>query len=78
MRGAWSDANPGAAPNGNPLSWSELVRKWGKHTGGSESFTPVPERRRMRPENVEKGRSTANTHQIPSSCMRFVPLRYAT
>lgn len=36
VRGAWTVDSPGAAPNGSPLSWSELVRKWGKHTGGSE------------------------------------------
>jgi len=36
VRGAWTDATPGAAPNGSGLSWSELIRKWGKHTGGSE------------------------------------------
>lgn len=35
-RGSWADSNPGAAPNGATLSWSELLRKWGKHTGGSE------------------------------------------
>lgn len=36
VRGAWADANPGTEPNGNPLSWAELIRKWAKHTGGSE------------------------------------------
>lgn len=36
LRGAWGDSNPGTAPNGTALSWGELVRKWGKHTGGSE------------------------------------------
>lgn len=36
VRGAWADANPGTTPNGSPLSWNELIRKWGKHTGGSE------------------------------------------
>lgn len=35
LRGAWAEANPGAEPNGSELSWGELVRKWGKHTGGS-------------------------------------------
>lgn len=34
VRGAWSDPNPGQAPNGSALSWNELIRKWGKHTGG--------------------------------------------
>jgi hypothetical protein len=36
LRGGWGDANPGKEPNGTDLSWSELIRKWGKHTGGSE------------------------------------------
>lgn len=36
-KGAWAEPTPGAAPNGTALSWGELVRKWGKHTGGSES-----------------------------------------
>jgi hypothetical protein len=38
LRGGWADDWPGTAPNGNPLSWGELIRKWGKHTGGSESL----------------------------------------
>jgi hypothetical protein len=37
LKGNWADATAGAAPNGTALSWSELIRKWGKHTGGSES-----------------------------------------
>jgi hypothetical protein len=36
LKGNWADANPGATPNGTALSWSELIRKWGKHTGGSK------------------------------------------
>ena len=36
LRGAWADSKPGAAPNGTDLGWGELIRKWGKHTGGSE------------------------------------------
>jgi hypothetical protein len=36
-RGAWAETNPGSAPNGTELSWGELIRKWGKHTGGSTS-----------------------------------------
>ncbi|KAL1407086.1 hypothetical protein Q8F55_006499 [Vanrija albida] len=35
VRGAWADANPGTEPNGNPLSWAELIRKWAKHTAGN-------------------------------------------
>ena len=36
LRGAWGEEHPGTAPNGTELNWGELVRKWGKHTGGSE------------------------------------------
>jgi hypothetical protein len=36
LKGNWADATAGAAPNGTALSWSELIRKWGKHTGGSK------------------------------------------
>jgi hypothetical protein len=36
LKGNWADATAGTAPNGTALSWSELIRKWGKHTGGSE------------------------------------------
>lgn len=36
LKGNWADATAGNAPNGTALSWSELFRKWGKHTGGSE------------------------------------------
>lgn len=35
--GAWASPAPAATPRAAPLSWPELVRKWGKHTGGSES-----------------------------------------
>ncbi|OCF45189.1 hypothetical protein I317_00992 [Kwoniella heveanensis CBS 569] len=35
LRGAWAESNPGQAPNKTELSWGELVRKWGKHTGGN-------------------------------------------
>jgi hypothetical protein len=38
LKGNWADATAGNAPNGTALSWSELFRKWGKHTGGSESI----------------------------------------
>ncbi|KAK8845479.1 hypothetical protein IAR55_006192 [Kwoniella newhampshirensis] len=38
LRGAWADARPGQDPKGNELSWGELVRKWGKHTGGNTSL----------------------------------------
>jgi hypothetical protein len=37
LKGCWGDNTAGAAPNGTELSWGELVRKWGKHTGGSMS-----------------------------------------
>lgn len=62
VRGAWGDANPGAAPNGSPLSWSELIRKWGKHTGGSGySFGDGLSERAE-----ESGASSmANARQIP-------------
>ena len=36
LKGCWGDNIAGAAPNGAELSWGELVRKWGKHTGGSK------------------------------------------
>ena len=39
LKGSWADATAGSAPNGTALSWSELFRKWGKHTGGSESIS---------------------------------------
>ncbi|BEI84707.1 hypothetical protein CcaverHIS002_0501080 [Cutaneotrichosporon cavernicola] len=35
VRGAWTETNPGATPGGGALSWSELLRKWAKHTGGN-------------------------------------------
>lgn len=35
LKGAWGDSKPGTEPNGTEISWSELIRKWGKHTGGS-------------------------------------------
>ncbi|GMK58530.1 hypothetical protein CspeluHIS016_0505620 [Cutaneotrichosporon spelunceum] len=35
VRGAWAETDPGATPNGAALSWSELIRKWAKHTGGN-------------------------------------------
>jgi hypothetical protein len=42
LKGNWADATAGNAPNGTALSWSELFRKWGKHTGGSESIVVAP------------------------------------
>lgn len=36
LKGNWADATAGSAPNGTALSWSELFRKWSKHTGGSK------------------------------------------
>nr|XP_018266799.1 uncharacterized protein I303_00777 [Kwoniella dejecticola CBS 10117]OBR88957.1 hypothetical protein I303_00777 [Kwoniella dejecticola CBS 10117] len=38
IRGAWAESNPGHAPNKTELSWGELVRKWGKHTGGNTAL----------------------------------------
>ncbi|WVQ80288.1 hypothetical protein IAT38_002393 [Cryptococcus sp. DSM 104549] len=38
LRGPWADATPGHTPNTTPLSWGELVRKWGKHTGGNTAL----------------------------------------
>ncbi|KAJ3518357.1 hypothetical protein NM688_g9449 [Phlebia brevispora] len=32
--GNWDASFPGKAPNGSPLSWSELLRKFNKHCGG--------------------------------------------
>lgn len=40
--GAWSSPAPAATPRAAPLSWPELVRKWGKHTHGSESLLLFP------------------------------------
>lgn len=38
--GSWDASFPGKAPNGSPLSWSELLRKFNKHCVG---FTDVAE-----------------------------------
>ncbi|EIW68009.1 hypothetical protein TREMEDRAFT_44986 [Tremella mesenterica DSM 1558] len=38
LSGAWSDSKPGSTPNGTELTWAELVRKWGKHTGGNTTL----------------------------------------
>lgn len=38
LRGAWSSSQPATAPNGTGLSWAELIRKWGKHTGGNTAI----------------------------------------
>ncbi|WVQ93775.1 hypothetical protein IAU59_000853 [Kwoniella sp. CBS 9459] len=38
LRGAWAESSPGQAPNKTELSWGELVRKWGKHTGGNTAL----------------------------------------
>jgi hypothetical protein len=40
LKGAWADSSGGTTPNGSELSWGEVVRKWGKHTGGSE-YCPI-------------------------------------
>lgn len=32
LRGAWGEPNPGRGPNATALSWSELLRKYRKHT----------------------------------------------
>ena len=36
LKGNWTESQAGKAPNGTVLDWNELIRKWGKHTGGSE------------------------------------------
>lgn len=46
LKGCWGDSNAGTAPNGTELGWGELVRKWGKHTGGSESNSIIGSRSR--------------------------------
>ncbi|WVQ76332.1 hypothetical protein IAR50_005997 [Cryptococcus sp. DSM 104548] len=33
--GNWAASAPGTTPRGAQLPWTELVRKWGKHTGGN-------------------------------------------
>ena len=38
--GQWATATPAKAPNGTPLSWAELLRKFNKHCRG---FTDVTE-----------------------------------
>ena len=37
LKGNWTESQAGNEPNGTVLDWNELIRKWGKHTGGSES-----------------------------------------
>lgn len=32
LRGAWGESTPGRAPNAAVLTWSELLRKYRKHT----------------------------------------------
>ena len=38
LRGAWHESNPGRAPNGSILSWSELLRKYRKHTSNDGAW----------------------------------------
>lgn len=39
LHGAWADGHAGKDAKGHEVSWGELVRKWGKHTGGSELYS---------------------------------------
>lgn len=41
LHGGWADGQAGKDFKGYEISWGELVRKWGKHTGGSE-YTMSP------------------------------------
>ncbi|KAF9509208.1 hypothetical protein BS47DRAFT_1397092 [Hydnum rufescens UP504] len=41
LRGAWADSNPGRAPNGAVLDWSELLRKFRKHCTHHGDFANV-------------------------------------
>ncbi|WVN90955.1 uncharacterized protein L203_106200 [Cryptococcus depauperatus CBS 7841] len=35
LAGSWAENLPAATPNGSALTWGELIRKWGKHTGAN-------------------------------------------
>ena len=39
LKGNFTEGQAGKAPNGTVLDWNELIRKWGKHTGGSEHLS---------------------------------------
>jgi hypothetical protein len=39
--GAWMSNAPGKAPNGTPLPWPELLRKFNKHSAGQSSATEL-------------------------------------
>ncbi len=41
--GQWSSAAPAKAPNGVPLPWSELFRKFNKHCKGFKDVAEVAE-----------------------------------
>lgn len=42
--GSWSSTEPAKAPNGAPLSWSELLRKFNKHCKGFNEIAEVANR----------------------------------
>ena len=68
LKGCWGDNIAGAAPNGTELSWGELVRKWGKHTGGSKSSVA----RSTRPRRP--GTALINRHRADPSVARYLPV----
>lgn len=39
--GQWSSASPAKTPNGHPLAWPELFRKFNKHCKGFQDFSEV-------------------------------------
>lgn len=39
--GQWSSTTPAKAPNGTPLSWSELFRKFNKHCKGFRDVVEI-------------------------------------
>ncbi|KDQ52478.1 hypothetical protein JAAARDRAFT_40076 [Jaapia argillacea MUCL 33604] len=39
--GDWASSSAGKAPNGAPLSWSELLRKFNKHCKGFKDFSEI-------------------------------------
>lgn len=63
--GQWSSASPSKTPNGHPLSWSELLRKFNKHCKGFQDFAEVAAHTRalanllseIRPDDDESGES---------------------